>query len=185
MTMTAMRARLREHYYKVVVPALMKEFEYKNPMQVPRLEKITINMGIGEATQNPKLLDKAVEELALIAGQRPVITRAKRSIAGFKLRKGMAIGCMVTLRGDRMYEFLDRLVNIALPRVRDFRGLSTRSFDGRGNYTIGLRDQLVFPEIDYNKVDRLTGMNVCITTTAETDAEALALLKHLGLPFRQ
>lgn len=177
--------RLKEHYRKVVVPALMKEFDYKNPMQVPRLEKITINMGLGEATQNPRILDKAAEELALIAGQKPVITRARKSIAGFKLRKGMAIGCMVTLRGARMYEFLDRLINIALPRVRDFRGLSTRSFDGRGNYTIGLRDQLVFPEIDYNKVERLTGMNVCITTTAKTDAEALALLKHLGLPFRQ
>ncbi len=180
-----MAARLKEHYRSTVVPALMKEFGYKNVMAVPRLEKITINMGLGEASQNPKLLDSAVQELALIAGQRPVITRARKSIAAFKLRAGMTIGCMVTIRGDRMYEFLDRLINVALPRVRDFRGLSTKSFDGRGNYTLGLRDQLVFPEIDYNKVDKIKGMNITITTTARTDAEGLALLKHLGMPFRQ
>ncbi len=175
--------RLKEHYRNNVVPAMMKEFGYKNVMAVPRLEKITINMGLGEATQNPRILDSAVEELARITGQRPVITRARKSISAFKVRKGMPIGCMVTLRGDRMYEFLDRLINIALPRVRDFRGLSTRSFDGRGNYTLGIRDQLIFPEIDYNKVDKIKGMNICITTTAKTDAEALALLRHLGMPF--
>jgi large subunit ribosomal protein L5 len=180
-----MAARLKEYYRTTVVPALMKEFGYKNPMAVPRLEKITINIGLGEASQNPKLMDSAVQELALITGQRPVVTKARRSIAAFKLRAGMTIGCMVTLRGDRMYEFLDRLMNIALPRVRDFRGLSTKSFDGRGNYTLGLRDQLVFPEIDYNKVDKVKGMNITITTTARTDAEGLALLKHLGMPFRQ
>ncbi len=180
-----MTARLKEHYRKTVVPALMKEFGYTNIMAVPRLEKITVNMGLGEASQNPKLMDGAVQELALITGQRPVVTRARKSIAAFKLRAGMTIGCMVTIRGDRMYEFLDRLMNVALPRVRDFRGLSTRSFDGRGNYTLGLRDQLVFPEIDYNKVDKIKGMNITITTTARTDAEGLALLKHLGMPFRQ
>jgi large subunit ribosomal protein L5 len=180
-----MAARLKEYYRTTVVPALMKEFGYKNPMAVPRLEKITINIGLGEASQNPKLMDSAVQELALITGQRPVVTKARKSIAAFKLRAGMTIGCMVTLRGDRMYEFLDRLMNIALPRVRDFRGLSTKSFDGRGNYTLGLRDQLVFPEIDYNKVDKVKGMNITITTTARTDAEGLALLKHLGMPFRQ
>ena len=180
-----MAARLKEYYRTTVVPALMKEFGYKNPMAVPRLEKITINIGLGEASQNPKLMDSAVQELALITGQRPVVTKARKSIAAFKLRAGMTIGCMVTLRGGRMYEFLDRLMNIALPRVRDFRGLSTKSFDGRGNYTLGLRDQLVFPEIDYNKVDKIKGMNITITTTARTDAEGLALLKHLGMPFRQ
>ena len=180
-----MAARLKEYYRTTVVPALMKEFGYKNPMAVPRLEKITINIGLGEASQNPKLMDSAVQELALITGQRPVVTKARKSIAAFKLRAGMTIGCMVTLRGDRMYEFLDRLMNIALPRVRDFRGLSTKSFDGRGNYTLGLRDQLVFPEIDYNKVDKVKGMNITITTTARTDAEGLALLKHLGMPFRE
>ncbi len=176
--------RLKQRYREIVVPALMKEFGYRNPMVVPRLEKITINMGLGEAIQNPKALDRAVEELAMITGQRPVITRAKKSIAAFKLRKGMAIGVMVTLRGDRMYEFLDRLTNIALPRVRDFRGLSPKSFDGRGNYTLGLRDQLVFPEVDFNKVDKARGMNICITTTAKTDEEARALLALLGMPFR-
>jgi len=180
-----MAARLKEHYRKTVVPALMKEFGYRNVMAVPRLEKITINMGLGEASQNPKLMDAAVQELALIAGQRPVVTKARKSIAAFKLRAGMTIGCMVTIRGERMYEFLDRLMNVALPRVRDFRGLSTKSFDGRGNYTLGLRDQLVFPEIDYNKVDKIKGMNITITTTARTDAEGLALLKYLGMPFRQ
>ncbi len=180
-----MAARLKEHYRKTVAPALMKEFGYRNPMAVPRLEKVTVNMGLGEASQNPKLMDGAVQELALITGQRPVVTRARKSISAFKLRTGMTIGCMVTVRGDRMYEFLDRLMNVALPRVRDFRGLSTKSFDGRGNYTLGLRDQLVFPEIDYNKVDKIKGMNITITTTARTDAEGLALLRHLGMPFRQ
>jgi large subunit ribosomal protein L5 len=176
-------ARLKEYYRRTVVPALIKEFGYKNPMAVPKLEKITINMGVGEATQNPKLLDAAVRELAQITGQRPVITKAKKSVSAFKLREGMAIACMVTLRGDRMYEFFDRLTNIALPRVRDFRGVSTKSFDGRGNYTLGVRDQLIFPEIDYNKVEKVKGMNISITTTARTDAEGLSLLKHLGMPF--
>jgi large subunit ribosomal protein L5 len=154
-------------------------------MSVPKLDKITINIGLGEATQNPKLMDGAVQELAQITGQKPVVTRARKSVAAFKLREGMSIGCMVTLRGDRMYEFLDRLMNVALPRVRDFRGLSTRSFDGRGNYTLGVRDQFIFPEISYEKVEKVKGMNICITTTAKTDAEALALLKHMGMPFRQ
>jgi large subunit ribosomal protein L5 len=180
-----MKARLREHYQKTVIPALMKEFGYKNVMEVPKLEKITVNIGLGEATQNPKLMDGAVQELAQITGQKPVVTKARKSVAAFKLREGMSIGCMVTLRGDRMYEFLDRLMNISLPRVRDFRGVSTRSFDGRGNYTLGIRDQFIFPEISYEKVEKVKGMNICITTTAKTDAEALALLKHLGMPFRQ
>ncbi|HSB13317.1 MAG TPA: 50S ribosomal protein L5 [Bryobacteraceae bacterium] len=180
-----MAARLKEHYKKNVVQALVKEFGYANVMAVPKLAKISVNIGLGEATQNPKLLDGAVSELALIAGQRPIITKAKKSIAAFKLREGMSIGCTVTLRGERMYEFLDRLVNVALPRVRDFRGVSTKSFDGRGNYTLGLKDQLIFPEIDYNKVEKIKGMNISITTTAGSDAEGLALLKHLGMPFRQ
>lgn len=154
-------------------------------MQIPKLEKITINMGLGEAIQNSKLIDVAVNELAVVAGQKPVVTKAKKSIAAFKLREGMNIGAMVTLRGDRMYEFLDRLLNIVLPRVRDFRGISAKSFDGRGNYTLGLRDQLIFPEIDFNKVDKARGMNVCITTTATTDEEGRALLRHFGMPFRQ
>jgi large subunit ribosomal protein L5 len=179
------KARLREHYTANVIPALMKEFGYGNVMAVPKLEKVTLNIGLGEATQNPKLLDGAVNEMATIAGQKPVITKARKSIAAFKLREGMSIGCMVTLRGNTMYEFLDRLMNVALPRVRDFRGVSTRSFDGRGNYTLGVKDQLIFPEIDYNKVEKTKGMNICITTTARTDAEALALLKLLGMPFRQ
>lgn len=183
--MSKVNARLREHYQKTVVPSLKKEFGYTNVMAVPKLEKVTINIGMGEATQNPKLLDGAVNELATIAGQKPVITKARKSIAAFKLREGMSIGCMVTLRGDKMYEFLDRLMNVALPRVRDFRGVSTRSFDGRGNYTLGVRDQLIFPEIDYNKVEKTKGMNICITTTARTDAEARSLLKLLGMPFRQ
>jgi large subunit ribosomal protein L5 len=180
-----MKARLKEHYDKSVVPALTKEFGYKNPMAVPKLEKVSINIGLGEATQNPKLMDGAVNELGLIAGQKPVVTKAKKSIAAFKLREGMSIGCMVTLRGDRMYEFLDRLMNVALPRVRDFRGVSAKSFDGRGNYTLGIKDQLLFPEIDYNKVEKSKGMNISITTTARTDAEGLALLRQLGMPFRQ
>lgn len=182
---TNTKARLREHYAKNVVPALNKEFGYKNQMAVPKIEKVALNIGLGEATGNSKLMDGAVNELAAIAGQRPVITKAKKSIAAFKLREGMSIGCMVTLRGDRMYEFLDRLMNVALPRVRDFRGVSPKSFDGRGNYTLGLRDQLIFPEIDYNKVEKVKGMNVSITTTAKTDAEGLALLRQMGMPFRQ
>jgi len=177
-------ARLKEHYKKNVIGVLTKEFGYGNLMAVPKVEKISVNIGLGEATQNPKLMDAAVQELSQITGQRPVITKAKRSIAAFKLREGMSIGCTVTLRGERMYEFLDRLVNVTLPRVRDFRGVSTKSFDGRGNYTLGIKDQLIFPEIDYNKVDKIRGMNVCITTTAKTDAEGLALLRHLGMPFR-
>ena len=179
-----MAARLIEKYQKTVVPVLTKEFGYKNVMAVPKLDKITVNIGMGEATQNAKLMDGAVNELTQIAGQKPVITKATKSIAQFKLREGQSIGCMVTLRGDRMYEFFDRLVNVALPRVRDFRGLSTKSFDGRGNYTLGIKDQLIFPEIDYSKVDKTKGMNICITTTARTDAEGLALLKQMGMPFR-
>jgi len=178
-------ARLRQHYKKNVVQALTKEFGYKNVMAVPKVEKVAINIGLGEATQNPKLMDGAVNELGAIAGQKPVVTKAKKSIAAFKLREGMSIGAMVTLRGDRMYEFLDRLMNVALPRVRDFRGVSTKSFDGRGNYTLGVRDQLIFPEIDYNKVEKIKGMNISITTSAKTDAEGLALLRQLGMPFRQ
>ncbi|MDR3717253.1 MAG: 50S ribosomal protein L5 [Bryobacteraceae bacterium] len=180
-----MKARLIEHYTKTVVPALTKQFGYTNVMAVPKLEKITLNVGLGDATQNPKLVDPAVNELGAIAGQKPVVTKAKKSIAAFKLRENMSIGCMVTLRGDRMYEFLDRLVSVALPRVRDFRGVSQKSFDGRGNYTLGVRDQLIFPEIDYSKVEKLKGMNICITTTARTDAEAVSLLKLMGMPFQQ
>jgi len=180
-----MAARLREKYKREIAPALAKEFGYKNPMSIPKLEKIVINMGLGEAIQNAKILDVAVNELGTVAGQRPVVTKAKKSIAAFKLREGMSIGAMVTLRGERMYEFLDRFISIALPRVRDFRGISAKSFDGRGNYTIGLRDQLIFPEIDFGKVDKARGMNVCIVTTAKTDEEARSLLRHLGMPFRQ
>ena len=179
-----MGARLKEQYQTTIVAALTKEFGYTNVMAVPKIMKISLNVGVGEATQNAKLIDGAVHELTQIAGQKPVITKARKSIAAFKLREGMPIGCMVTLRGDRMYEFLDRLVNVALPRVRDFRGVSTKSFDGRGNYTLGLRDQLIFPEIDYNKVEKTKGMNICITTNAKTDAEGRALLKLLGMPFR-
>jgi large subunit ribosomal protein L5 len=180
-----MAARLKEHYTKNVIPALTKEFGYKNVMAVPKLEKISVNIGLGEATGNAKLMDGAVNELSAIAGQKPVVTKARKSIAAFKLREGMSIGTMVTLRGDRMYEFLDRLMNVALPRVRDFRGVSSKSFDGRGNYTLGVRDQLIFPEIDYSKVDKTKGMNISITTTARTDAEGLALLRQMGMPFRQ
>jgi len=183
--MAAAKPRLREHYDKAVISALTKEFGYTNPMAVPKIEKVSINIGLGEATQNAKLMDGAVNELGAIAGQRPVICKAKKSIAAFKLRENMPIGCMVTLRGDRMYEFLDRLFNVSLPRVRDFRGVSNKAFDGRGNYTLGLKDQLIFPEIDYNKVEKVKGMNICITTTAKTDREALELLKQLGMPFRQ
>ncbi len=179
-----MASRLRERYAKQVLPALQKEYQYKNPMAVPKLVKIVVNMGVGEATQNAKLLDPAAQEVAALTGQKPVITRAKKSIAAFHLREGMPIGVSVTLRGDRMFEFLDRLVNVALPRVRDFRGVSTRSFDGRGNYTLGLRDQLIFPEISYEKVDKVKGMNITIVTTARSDAEARALLAHMGMPFR-
>jgi large subunit ribosomal protein L5 len=177
-------ARLRFRYQQEIAPALMKEFGWTNPMAVPKVEKVIINMGVGEATQNAKVLDPAVNELGQITGQKPVVTRAKKSIAAFKVREGMPIGAMVTLRGDRMYEFLDRLLNVALPRVRDFRGVSMKSFDGRGNYTLGLRDQLIFPEIDYAKVEKMKGMNVTIVTTAKSDDEARALLKHMGMPFR-
>lgn len=180
-----MAARLREKYASEIKGQLQKELGVENVMAVPKLEKIVINMGIGEATQNVKMMDPLVADLGAIAGQKPVVTKAKKSIAAFKLREGMPIGCMVTLRGDRMYEFLDRLMNIALPRVRDFRGVSPKSFDGRGNYTLGLKDQLIFPEIDYNKVEKVKGMNVSITTTAKTDAEGLALLRFMGMPFRQ
>ena len=178
------KPRLRVRFEKEIAPALMKEFEMKNPMAAPRLHKIVVNMGVGEATQNAKVLDPAVNELGQITGQKPGVTRAKKSIAAFKVREGQAIGAMVTLRGDRMYEFLDRLVNIVLPRVRDFKGVSTKSFDGRGNYTLGLHDQLIFPEIDYAKVDKLKGMNVTIVTNAQSDDQARALLRHLGMPFR-
>jgi large subunit ribosomal protein L5 len=176
--------RLKQRFHKEIAPALMKEFDLKNPMAVPHLHKIVINMGMGDATQNAKLMDPAVNELGQITGQKPVVTRAKKSIAAFKLRENMPIGVMVTLRGDRMYEFYDRLVSVVLARVRDFRGVSTKSFDGRGNYTLGLHDQLIFPEIDYAKVDKQKGMNVTIVTTARSDDQGRALLKHLGMPFR-
>src|ERR687896_36326 len=179
-----MAARLKQRYQKDVAPAIAKVFAIKNPMAVPRLEKIVLNMGMGEAIANAKILDTAVAELTSIAGQKPVITKAKKSIASFKLRQGMPIGVMVTLRGERMYEFFDRLVSVALPRVRDFRGVSPKAFDGRGNYTIGIREQLIFPEIDFNKVDKLRGMNISIVTTARNDEQARALLKALGMPFR-
>jgi large subunit ribosomal protein L5 len=178
------RPRLRSKFDKEVAPALLKELELNNTMAVPRLNKIVVNMGMGEATQNSKVLDPAVNELGQITGQKPIITKAKKSIAAFKVREGQAIGTMVTLRGDRMYEFFDRLVNIVLPRVRDFKGVSTKSFDGRGNYTLGLHDQLIFPEIAYEKVDKQKGMNVTIVTTAANDNQARMLLKHLGMPFR-
>ncbi|HEY5611356.1 MAG TPA: 50S ribosomal protein L5 [Thermoanaerobaculia bacterium] len=176
-------ARLREQYQKEVIPKIQQEFGIKNVMAVPRIEKIVLNMGIGEAIQNIKVLDNAVDELTSIAGQKPVVTRAKKSIASFKLREGVPIGTMVTLRGERMYEFLDRLISIALPRVRDFRGVPTRSFDGRGNYTLGIRDHLIFPEIDYSKVDKSKGMNITIVTTAKNDEQARFLLRELGMPF--
>jgi large subunit ribosomal protein L5 len=185
MATSKVTTRLKEKFDKEIAPALAKELGVTNPMAVPRLHKIVVNMGVGEATQNTKILDPLVRDLGEITGQKPVVTKAKKSIAAFKVREGMSIGAMVTLRGPRMYEFLDRLINIALPRVRDFRGVSTKSFDGRGNYTLGLRDQLIFPEIDYAKVDKLKGMNVTIVTTARDDNQARALLKHLGMPFRQ
>jgi large subunit ribosomal protein L5 len=178
-------SRLRVRYQREIMPALQERFGYRNVMAVPKLEKIVVNIGLGEAIQNPKLLDSAMDELGAITGQRPIVNRARKSIASFKLRQGMAIACSVTLRAARMYEFFDRLINIALPRVRDFRGLSTRSFDGRGNYTLGLRDQLVFPEIDYSKVSKIKGMNVCMVTSAKTDDEAKSLLGLLGLPYRR
>ncbi len=178
-------ARLKDKYKKEVAPALAKEFSIENPMAVPKIEKIIINMGLGEASSNAKILDTASEELKAITGQKPVVTKAKKSIAAFKLRQGMSIGTMVTLRGDRMYEFLDRLISVALPRVRDFRGISGKAFDGRGNYTLGVREQLIFPEIDFNKVDKTRGMNISIVTSAKTDEEARSLLKALGMPFRQ
>jgi large subunit ribosomal protein L5 len=177
-------SRLKERYLNDVVPALRKEFGYPNVMAVPKLRKIVVNMGLGEATQNQKIIDAGADDLGRIAGQKPAVTRAKKSIAAFKVREGMPIGCMVTLRGERMYEFLDRLNSIALPRVRDFKGVSPRGFDGRGNYTLGLRDQLIFIEIDYLKVDKARGMNICFVTSAKTDEEARSLLKHLGVPFR-
>ncbi|KXG75711.1 50S ribosomal protein L5 [Fervidicola ferrireducens] len=177
--------RLREKYEKEVIPALMKKFNYKNVMQVPRLEKVVLNMGISDAKENPKAIESATRDLAMITGQKPVVTKAKKSIASFKIRKGMAIGAKVTLRGNRMYEFLDKLFNIALPRVRDFKGLSPDAFDGRGNYTLGIREQLIFPEIDYDKIDKIRGMDITIVTTAKTDEEARELLKGLGMPFAQ
>jgi large subunit ribosomal protein L5 len=180
-----MAARLKERYQKEVAPAIAKEFGIKNPMAVPRVEKIVLNMGMGEAIANAKILDTAADELRAITGQKPIVTKAKKSIASFKLRQGMPIGVSVTLRGDRMYEFLDRLVSIALPRVRDFRGVSPKAFDGRGNYTIGVCEQLIFPEIDFNKVDKQRGMNISIVTTARDDEQARSLLKGLGMPFRQ
>ncbi|WP_027365220.1 50S ribosomal protein L5 [Desulfotruncus alcoholivorax] len=176
--------RLKEKHNNEIVKAMMDKFGYKNVMQVPRLEKVVINMGVGEAIQNSKAVDAAVNDLMIITGQRPVVTKAKKSIAAFKLRQGMTIGCKVTLRGDRMYEFVDRLVNIALPRVRDFRGVSPKSFDGRGNYSLGIREQLIFPEIDYDKIDKVRGMDIIFVTTARTDEEARELLRLMGMPFR-
>ncbi len=178
-------AVLRDKYNQEIVPRLQEQYKYKSPMQIPRVTKITVNMGLGEAIQNIKILDSAAAELAQISGQKPVITRARQSIAAFKLRKGMPIGCMVTLRGDRMYEFFDKLVNVALPRVRDFRGISAKALDGRGNYTLGIKEQIIFPEIDYDKIDKIKGMNITIVTTAQTDDEARSLLAFMGMPFRQ
>lgn len=178
-------ARLKEKYRNDIAPSIAKEFDIKNPMAVPKIEKIVVNMGLGEGISNAKILDTAAEELRSITGQKPVITKAKKSIAAFKLRQGMNIGAMVTLRGDRMYEFLDRLISVALPRVRDFRGISGKAFDGRGNYTLGIREQLIFPEIDFNKVDKTRGMNISIITTAKNDEQARSLLKALGMPFKQ
>ncbi|MFS8542681.1 MAG: 50S ribosomal protein L5 [Limnochordales bacterium] len=177
-------SRLKEKYLKEVVPALMERFGYRSIMQVPKLEKIVLNMGVGEAAQDAKLLDGAMEDLMAISGQKPAITRAKKSIAAFKVRAGMPVGCKVTLRGQRMYDFLDKLINVGLPRIRDFRGVSPRAFDGRGNYSLGLQEQLIFPEIKYDKVDKIRGMDVIIVTTAKTDEEAYALLSELGMPFR-
>lgn len=178
-------ARLKDKYRNEIAAALAKEFDIKNPMAIPRITKVVINMGLGEASSNAKVLDVAAEELKSITGQKPVVTKARKSIAAFKLRQGMSIGTMVTLRGDRMFEFLDRLISVALPRVRDFRGISGKAFDGRGNYTLGIREQLIFPEIDFNKVDKTRGMNISIITTASNDEQARSLLKSLGMPFRQ
>lgn len=177
-------ARLYEQYKNEIAPKLMEKFQYKNIMQVPRIERVVINIGVGEAIQNPKSLDGAVNDLTLIAGQKPVVTKAQKSIAGFKVREGMAIGCKVTLRGERMYNFLDKLINLALPRVRDFRGVSPQAFDGRGNYSLGIKEQTIFPEIEYDKIDKIRGMGVVVVTTAETDEEARELLRHMGMPFR-
>ncbi len=184
MSEETLEPRFREKYRKEIVPALMKEFGYANVMQVPRITKVVVNMGLGEAVANPKLMDAAVKELGAIVGQKPVVTRAKKSIAGFKLREGMPIGAKATLRKEKMWEFLDRLISLSLPRVRDFRGTSPRAFDGAGNYTLGLKEQIVFPEIDFDKVDKVKGMNITINTTAQSDEEAKALLKQLGMPFR-
>ncbi|KFN38227.1 50S ribosomal protein L5 [Smithella sp. F21] len=177
-------ARLKDYYLKTVVPALIKEFDFKNPMQVPKMQKIVVNMGLGEAISNVKIIDGAVQEMAMITGQKPVITKAKKSIATFKLRQGMPIGCSVTLRKEVMYEFFDRLVNVALPKVRDFRGISAAAFDGRGNYSIGLHEQIIFPEIEYDKIDKIKGMNITIVTSAKTDDEARVLLRLMGVPFK-
>ena len=176
-------ARLKEYYYKEVVPALMEKFQYKNVMEVPKLEKVVINMGVGDAKDNPRFLEGAVNDLSVITGQKPVVTQAKKSVSNFKLREGMKIGAKVTLRGDRMYEFVDKLLNVALPRVRDFRGVSERSFDGRGNYSLGIREQLIFPEIEYDKVEKVRGMDIAFVTTAKTDEEAREFLRLLGMPF--
>jgi large subunit ribosomal protein L5 len=180
-----MRPRLQERYQQDVVARLSQEFGYKNVHQVPKVEKVVVNMGVGAATQNPKLLEKAVEELTAITGQKPLVRRARKSIANFKLRQGQAIGAMVTLRGERMWEFLDRLLTVALPRVRDFKGVSPKAFDGRGNYTLGIREQIIFPEVNYDAVEKISGLNVTVCTTAKSDAEGKALLGHLGMPFRQ
>lgn len=177
-------ARLKDIYKKDILPAMVKEFKYKNTMQAPKIEKVVINVGLGEAVQDIKVVDSAVNDITAITGQKPVVTKAKKSIATFKLREGMPIGCMVTLRGERMYEFLDRFLNFSLPRVRDFRGVSDKSFDGRGNYTLGIKEQIIFPEVDYDKIGKIRGMNITITTTAKTDEEAKALLKYFGMPFK-
>ena len=180
-----MAARLKQRYEKEIRPTLMQELGYRNPMQAPRLDKVVVNMGLGEAISNNKILDASLEQLGAITGQRPVVTRARKSIANFKLRQGQSIGAMVTLRGDRAYEFFDRLVNVALPRVRDFKGVSPKAFDGKGNYTLGVKEQIIFPEINYDKVEKIKGLNITVVTTARTDEEGRALLRHLGMPFRQ
>ena len=180
-----MAARLKERYLKEIRPALMQEFGYGNPMEAPRLDKVVVNMGLGEAISNGKILDASVEQLSAITGQKPVVTRARKSIANFKLRQGQSIGAMVTLRGERAYEFFDRLVNIALPRVRDFKGVSPKAFDGKGNYTLGVKEQIIFPEINYDRVEKIKGLNITVVTTARSDEEGRALLRHLGMPFRQ
>ncbi len=178
-------ARLKEFYDKEVVAKMTKEFGYRNRMQVPRVHKVVVNMGLGEALQNPKILESAVKEMTAITGQKPVVTKARKSIANFKLREGMSIGCMVTLRKDRMFEFLDRLFNIAIPRIRDFKGISKKSFDGKGNFSLGVKEQIIFPEIDYDKIEKIKGLNICIVTSARTDDEARALLQYMGMPFRR